>query len=383
VPLEFVQGTGDSPHFHFVCRISPVILYSVSFHRCPMQPTHSEDTEPDMPPPEKTNNRPLQMILSYLIAAACLGWVLYNVHPKQLLQDVKQLKWQIVALAIAVDNANYLSQGVRWSVLLQPIARIRVIKAIQAVYVALFTSNVLPMRFGEIVRAYLVSKWYSKKFSEIVPSMVVEHLFEGIWLALGIGMATVFLRLPSYVERGAQLFGLGVVVLAGVSFWALLRKHTPHSRSEEVLRRRLMGKIGCFMRELSIGMKRIGISGRFFIALGVTLFSIICQVVALWLVAIAYGIDLAVWRAAVVLVIIRVGVVIPNAPANLGAYQFFAALGMELLGGVGRSTATGFALILFFVLMAPTWITGFFALSQSGTTLFRLQHEARDAARSE
>jgi uncharacterized protein (TIRG00374 family) len=344
---------------------------------------HSEDTEPDMPLPKNVTIRRLQMIVSYLIAGACLAWVLYNVHPKRLLQDVKQLKWQIVLLAIAVDNANYLSQGVRWSVLLNPIAPIRVIKAIQATYVALFTSNVLPMRFGEIVRAYLGSRWCSKKFSEIVPSMVVEHLFEGVWLALGIGMATIFLPLPSYVQRGAQLFGLGVIVLAGFFSWALLREHTPHTRSEEELRRKLMEKIGHFMKELSIGMKRIGLSARFFIALGVTLFSLICQVLALWLVAKAYGVNLAVWRAAVVLVIIRVGVVIPSAPANLGAYQFFAALGMELLGGVGRATAAGFAVVLFLVLMTPTWVAGFFALSQSGTTLFRLQHEARDAARSE
>jgi glycosyltransferase 2 family protein len=343
---------------------------------------HAEDTEPPSRPPE-TRSRRWQMILSYVVAGACLAWVLYNVHPRHFLRDVRQLKWQIVLLAIAVDNANYLSLGIRWSILLRPIARIRVIKAIQATYVALFTSNVLPMRFGEIVRAYLVSKWCSKKFSEIVPSMVLEHLFEGVWLALGIGMATVFLPMPAYVERGAEVFGVGVILLAVFFFWALLRKHKPHSRGEEELRRKLTEKIGYFIKELSIGMKRIGISPRFFIALGLTLFSLICQVLALWLVATAYGIKLAVWRAAVVLVIIRVGVVIPSAPANLGAYQFFAAMGMELLGGVGRTTATGFALILFFVLMTPTWITGFFALSKSGTTLFRLQHEARDAAKSE
>jgi uncharacterized membrane protein YbhN (UPF0104 family) len=241
-----------------------------------------------MPLAENGKTRLLQMILSYVVAGACLAWVLYNVHPRKFLGDVKQLKWQIALLAIAVDNANYLSQGVRWSVLLQPIARIRMLKVIQANYVAVFTSNVLPMRFGEIVRAYLVSKWCSKKFSEIVPSMVVEHLFEGVWLALGIGMAAIFLPLPSYLERGAQVFGLGVILLAAVFFWLLLRKHPPHTRSERALSQKVTAKIGYFMKELSIGMKRIGLSTRFFVALGVTLFSLICQVLALWLVATAY-----------------------------------------------------------------------------------------------
>ena len=128
---------------------------------------HSEGTEPDKRPPENTTGRRWQMILGYGVAGACLVWVLYNLHPRHFWRDVKQLKWQIALLAIVVDNANYLSQGIRWSILLQPIARIRVTKAIQATYVALFTSNVLPMRFGEIVRAYLVSRWCSKRFSEI------------------------------------------------------------------------------------------------------------------------------------------------------------------------------------------------------------------------
>ena len=34
-------------------------------------------------------------------------------------------------------------------------------------------------------------------------------------------------------------------------------------------------------------------------------------------------------QAAVVLVIVRVGSVVPNAPANIGPYQFFTALGHQ------------------------------------------------------
>ena len=128
------------------------------------------------------------------------------------------------------------------------------------------------------------------------------------------------------------------------------------------------------------GMKRIGLTPLFFLSLFTTLGSLMMQALALWLTARACGLSLALWMGGVVLVIIRVGVVIPNAPANIGTYQFFAALGMQLLG-INRSVSAGFAIILFFVSMAPTWIIGFIALSKSGTSLLRLQHEAQEAAK--
>lgn len=342
-----------------------------------MQPN---ENNPENPTPRASTSRRIRLILSYAIAGACLAWVLYNVHPKHLMQSIVHLKWQYVLLAIIADNTNYISQGVRWKVLLLPVAPVKIIKSIQATYVAMFTSNVLPMRIGEIVRAYLISKWYLKPFSEIIPSMVLEHMFEGIWLAIGIVSATLFVPSPAYLKRGAEVFGIGVILLAVLFVYALVRKEeSALIREREYAGLNVTQKLRLFVEHIAVGMRKIGLSRCFFVGFGITLFSLFMQVLALLLVGYAYGLHMPLWKAGVVLLIIRVGVVIPNAPANLGAYQFFAALGLQLLG-VDRHSANGFALILFIVLMAPTWVTGFFALSQSGTTLLRLQHEARDAA---
>ncbi len=318
---------------------------------------------------------------SCAIAFLCLAWVLWNVQLESLLQNIRSLKWTLVLLAIAVDALNYIAQALRWKYLLRPVLDISAGKSIQATYVGAFTSNVLPMRLGEIVRACLVSKWHAKKFSEIIPSMVVEHLFEGTWLALGIGLATILIPVPSYIQRGAQAFGFGVIALASVFVYALIRESKSHSERHAV-RSSLnpWSKLRFFMEQMADGMKEIGLTPNFFLSLFVTLASLILQALALWLVALACGISLEFWEGAIVLAIVRVGVAIPNAPANIGTYQFFAALGMELLG-VDRPIATGFAIILFFVSMTPTWVLGFFALSRSGTTLHNLQREAQDAAK--
>jgi glycosyltransferase 2 family protein len=342
---------------------------------------HSQETDRDARDLRKAVARHWKIAVSYVIAILCLAWVLYNVNIESLIQNIRNLKWSLVLLAIAVDNLNYIAQAVRWKYLLRPGFNISTAKSMHATYIGVFTSNVLPMRLGEVVRGYLVAKWHSRKFSEIIPSMVVEHLFEGIWLALGIGLATILIPMPSYLKTGAQIFGFGVIALAGIFVYALIREgksHAEHHRDR--LSRNPWRKSRFFMEQMADGMKKIGLTTDFFIALVVTLASLILQALALWLVALACGIPLEVWKGAVVLVIIRIGVVIPNAPANIGTYQFFAALGMELLG-VDRYISTGFAIILFFVSMTPTWIIGLFAMSGSGTTLHSLQLEAQDAAK--
>jgi glycosyltransferase 2 family protein len=342
---------------------------------------HPQETDLDARDFGKVVVRHWKIALSYAIAVLCLAWVLYNIQFESFLQNIRNLKWDLVLLAVAVDNLNYIAQAVRWKYLLRPVFNISTGKSIHAMYVGVFASNVLPMRLGEVVRGYLVSKWHSKKFSEIIPSMVVEHLFEGIWLTLGIGFATILIPMPSYIKTGAQIFGFGVIVLAGIFFYALIREgKSLGERHRDRLSRNPWRKFQYFMEQMADGMKKIGLTPDFFIALVVTLVSLIMQALALWLVALACGIPLEVWKGAVVLVILRVGVVIPNAPANIGTYQFFTALGMELLG-VDRYVSTGFAIILFFISMTPTWIIGLFVLRKSGTSLHSLQLEAEDAAK--
>jgi len=88
----------------------------------------------------------------------------------------------------------------------------------------------------------------------------------------------------------------------------------------------------------------------------------------------AWGLKLSFWVGAVVYLIVRLGTAVPNAPANVGTYQFFTVVGLTLFG-VDKPTATGFSLAVFLVLTIPLWALGLLALRRSGTTLFALRHE--------
>ncbi|MBI1925922.1 flippase-like domain-containing protein [Candidatus Poribacteria bacterium] len=112
----------------------------------------------------------------------------------------------------------------------------------------------------------------------------------------------------------------------------------------------------------------------FYIAFIVSLFLLVLQAVAFWLVMWAYGLRLSFWIGAVVFLIVYLGTALPNAPSNVGTYQFFCVVGLTLFG-VEKTLATGFSVVVFILLTFPLWPIGFFALSRSGMTLRTLQNE--------
>src|SRR5262249_28485807 len=158
-----------------------------------------------------------------LLPAARLVLGLRDFQPGQLRELIANLDWRWFAPAVVCDVMSYVCQGARWRLLLKPLGDLTTLRATQAIYAGLFTSEILPMRLGELVRAYLASRWTAAKFVAVIPSMVVERLFDGVWLAAGIGLTAVFAPLPKNLVRAADALGAGVILAAGALCYFVLR----------------------------------------------------------------------------------------------------------------------------------------------------------------
>ncbi len=133
----------------------------------------------------------LQWAAATIIAAAGLIWVFHDVEWAKLLKNIAGLDWRWVALGVLLDVVSYAVQGARWRLLLRPLGDISVLQATQAVYAGLFFNEVVPFHLGEIARAYPVSRWMAAPLVAVIPSMALERLFDGIWLAAGIGITAI------------------------------------------------------------------------------------------------------------------------------------------------------------------------------------------------
>lgn len=327
-------------------------------------------------PPSRPSLQWVKLALGYSLAAAGLIWVLRDFELGRLRSLVVNLSWRWIALAVVCDVMSYVCQGARWRLLLKPVGEVSTLRATQAIYAGLFTNEILPMRVGEMVRAYLISRWTAARFVAVIPSMVIERLFDALWLAVGIGLTAMFVPLPHNLIRAADALGAGVVVAAAALGYFILRPPKTKVFSTGPLR-----FVSSLLERLASGLQGMGRTREFYLSLVGSLLLLAFQAMAFWLVMIGCGLRLNLWIGAAVFLIVHLGTAIPNAPANVGAYQFFTVIGLTLFG-VDKSAAAGFSLVVFVLLTLPLLVLGALAMAMSGTNLLKIRREVRSLANS-
>ena len=77
------------------------------------------------------------------------------------------------------------------------------------------------------------------------------------------------------------------------------------------------------------------------------------------------------------LVIMRLGTIVPGPPSNVGIFHFFAFLALSNVLGVEEQTAKSVAGLMFFVITAPLLAGGTIALAMTGSDLSEVYELAR------
>ena len=323
--------------------------------------------------------RALRWTAAYVIAAAGLFWVFHDVEWAKLLKNVTGLDWRWVALGVLLDVVSYAVQGARWRLLLRPLGDISVLQATQAVYAGLFFNEVVPFHLGELARAYPVSRWMAAPLVAVVPSMALERLFDGIWLAAGIGITAIFVPLPRDLLQAGDVFGLAMLALTAVLVYLLVRKaREPRAgRPGKLMSWGATRWIVLNLRKLEEGLRSIGFTRLSAAAFSGSFLILLLQTLSFWFIMTAYGLRLSFWVGGAVFLIVRFGTVIPGAPGNLGLYQLFCVLGLTLFG-VDKTAAAGFSIVVYVLLSIPLWVLGLLALGRTGMKLATLKAKIKE-----
>lgn len=322
--------------------------------------------------------RTVLQIFGYTIAIACLVWVFHDFKFGQFLRHMSKISWGWIVVAMVSDVLGYVCQGLRWQLLLRPLGPLPVSKAVQAVYIALFTNEILPLRVGELVRMYLVSRWLSTRFVAIVPSAVVERLFDGIWLALAVGVVAWLVPLPTNILSAEEIFAVLMLGSTVVFIFLIFRKKKSQGKGIANCKWswRPVRYVTSLIARLAEGVHDIGMTRFTYSSLIASLFILVFQMFSMWFVMKGYGLALSFWVGAAVLIIVHFGTFIPNAPSNIGTYQFFAVVALSVFG-IEKNVAAGFSLVAFFVMTFPLFVIGLLALMRSGLSLSEIRNKVK------
>jgi glycosyltransferase 2 family protein len=305
-------------------------------------------------------------IVGYVLATLALGWVLHDFHIVQAMRELARVDWKWVLIGMGFDVLSYGVQALRWKWLLHPFGKVKLSHAVRAVYAGLFANLIFPLRPGELLRSYLLSNSEDITLGKVFGSVGVERLVDLVIATASLGVVSLLVPLPNRFRKVADTLGIVTLVLLAIVVIVIYYLEVKLAQDPDFGQgpRRLPNPL---MRAL-LGLHSMGTAVSFYPAVLASLFLPFCQVLGLWAMMMAYGLKLPFLAAIVVLLVINLGVSLPNAPANVGSYQFFCVLGLSVFQ-VEKTTATSFSIFAFLALTIPFIFLGFLGLVRSGLSL--------------
>ncbi len=309
--------------------------------------------------------------LGYAVSAASLVWVFKKFDFVALWSDVRSFSWWWIALGVLCEMSSHVVDAWRWKVILDPAQRAPFWPCVEATFVGMFANDVLPAKAGEIIRAYLLTVSSEVHLTLALTSAAIERLFDGLVLVLVFFAVTADMQNVHHLSEGVAVLGLVVFSVTALLLFVVFYKSHAHSVMSG-------NKFAVKFIHLLDELHRLGNPRALLYAFILSFGYILCQIAAVACLARADAFDFGLKESAFILMVIRLGTMIPNAPGNLGTFQFAAERGLRLLI-VEAPSAKSFAAILYVFLTLPSMLAGAIAVAFTGVGIREIHQHAKTA----
>lgn len=313
------------------------------------------------------------IIVTNLISLICLAWALNGAGLEHIWGEARHMHWRWVLFALVSDVGIYLFHALRWQLLLKPVKHISFAHCAEAIYVGLFANETVPLRAGELIRCFLLSKSSGIPLSVSFASALIERILDGIWLMLGFFLCLRVETLPGVLVKGGYILGVFIVLLGLILAYAMYAKN-------QSLHRFLGMSWPGWLTTLIEDLHLIGHSRYLYFSFLISGVYMVSQMIPIYAVVKASDLQIPPMASFLILILLRLTGVVPQAPSNLGSFQWVTAKTLMMYGMVS-SHAKRFSLILWAALTLPLIVVGFIALGFEGVNLSHLHREAAASAK--
>jgi uncharacterized protein (TIRG00374 family) len=309
----------------------------------------------------------------YAVSAVSLIWVLRHTPLRESADHLRHLTWIWVAVAFLFELAANFCHAWRWQLILRPAEDVPFWRCAQAVLIGLFANEVLPAKAGEVIRGYLLTHWTKVHLPLSFVSVVIEGVIDGIWLVSIYVLVTLGVsNLPHWLVRGAWALGTAVVLLSALFLYLLFHKQHSH---QMISGHKWASQFVHFLDELH----KMGQARTLAASLGASFLYVFFQTMSIWALLQADQYDFDIRQAALIVIVFRIGTLVPNAPGNIGALQFFTYWGVRLAGG---EEGTAFGEVNFVFITLARLLQGGVAILLTGVNLTDISKRAQHANES-
>ena len=301
--------------------------------------------------------RKLLIIIGWFVSLAVLYIAFRGIGLQELWQTLAAANyWWVIPNILIVLFAMFY-RAYRWQIMLNPIKKIGLGDLFASTMVGFMASNILPLRMGEIVRAYSIGKLGRLSRSASFATIVLERIFDIFTLLLMMAVILIGKRIPLKEENYEPVVYAGYLMLIfSIALFLLLVflkiKSTQTLNFLRKIFKLLPERISSLLLEIfgkfAEGLTVLGDAKKMFLISIHSILLWIIMALSNYFVFLAFGLYKLPWDASfVVLIVVTLGITLPNAPGFIGVYHGLVILALGIYSlEVPDTSARGVAIIL-------------------------------------
>ncbi|MBC8479031.1 MAG: flippase-like domain-containing protein [FCB group bacterium] len=274
--------------------------------------------------------------LGIFISLACLYWAFHDFDLVLFYTALKSTNYFYILLACAIMVLTLWIRGIRWTYLLSEEKKLTAYQLFRMESIGYFGSYVLPLRLGELLRTYVLSKEEKMSGTVIFGSIVLERILDTFGLMFISILLVLIYPLPDDIRNFIIIGFAGIIVFAALLYFVIRSLSRSGTQAGFIL----------FLKRFFSSFTVL--NGPYcwqtiFLSLSLWFLYWICT----HLIQMALHLDMAAYESLIVLIIGTVAISIPSAPGMIGTYHAGIKYIMtDILGGYTAADGINYAILL-------------------------------------
>lgn len=325
-----------------------------------------------------------KLILASIVSAVFIVLSVRNLDLGSFAAEIGRVDKSYIWLGLLAYALSFWFRSFRWRLLLLPERRFRIGELFSGIVIGWMANNILPVRMGEVVRAYDFGRVHRFSKSLCFATIVVERLVDGLILILFLALILMCVSFKPIIN---QVFVLGIFIFFSL-FIALfylvagraLGRDTGIYRLVNNFAQRYLKAEGQFVIENFLKGLEVLLQERVMLAVFALTAAVWAAEAGMYACFIrAFHLELPRYAPFFILSIVNLGLIIPSI-GYVGTFEWFCKVALLQLAPLDPALAAGYSIALHATQYIPVTLLGIIFFIRHNFDVVKARDELRVTA---
>jgi len=324
----------------------------------------------------KSIKRIIVALLMCSVATFLLYWCFRQINFDLFWQELLRVNSALLIVGMAVVFTVVFSNAAQWRIFLNEKRRPPYRRLVKIVSISMMLANTVP--WGHAAAVYLLGRIKKVGHTVALSVLTLDQLMGGLSKVIVYSAVIYWVPLPVWLTRAILVFIVGMCVLY-VFLLVMAYRYRDASVLSAEKPRNLWQRFLKIVTEWAHHLHAVRNVRAKFAGIGYALLMRTAEALAIYCVQWAFGLQLPLWSAWLLVTAINLATMVPVTPGNLGVYEATVFYIYKYIG-VEPTQAMTLAVFHHLVYLIPLVLPGYFLMIKSGIRVSRVLQQSPLAA---